>query len=277
MTKRQKHPQMYRMPVQFGPSLGPRQTIAGHPFTGPDVPKTTTISVRFLSNREQLGALLPEGFQAGRRPVVTVQARYITEIPWLAGRGYNTLGLFFPATFLGERDNVSGQFLTVLWENLADPIITGREELGYAKLYADLPEPEVEEDQIRCSAGWMGFNFLDLHLRDLRPAAAGEGFDLSQDRGDGLLHYKYIPRTGRWGEADVAYATLTPADDPRRRIVEAWRGDGDAFFHRATWEELPTMFNIVNAFQALEMREPLGATVVKSVGAKDLSDQRILR
>ena len=26
-----------------------------------------------------------------------------------------------------------GQVLTVLWENLTDPVLTGREELGFAK------------------------------------------------------------------------------------------------------------------------------------------------
>jgi hypothetical protein len=34
---------------------------------------------------------------------------------------------------------------------------------------------------------------------------------------------------------------------------------------------------IVNAIQALPVLEARGATVVKSIGGKDLSDQRILR
>ena len=63
---------------------------------------------------------------------MTVAATYMKEIAWLAGRGYNTLGVSFPATFTGEEDEVTGNFLTVLWENLTDPIITGREELGFA-------------------------------------------------------------------------------------------------------------------------------------------------
>ena len=32
----------------------------------------------------------------------------------------------------------------------------------------------------------------------------------------GLLHYKYMPRTGHWGEADVQYAVMTPAETPPR-------------------------------------------------------------
>ena len=55
------------------------------------------------------------------------------EIEWLAGRGYNTLGVSFPAVFEGEVDRATGSLLTVLWENLTDPILTGREELGFSK------------------------------------------------------------------------------------------------------------------------------------------------
>jgi acetoacetate decarboxylase len=87
------------------------------------------MSVTFHSDSEQLEELLPEGFTLRDNPRVTVTASYIKEIEWLAGRGYNTLGVNIPVTFRGEDDEVSGDFLTVLWENLTDPILTGREEL----------------------------------------------------------------------------------------------------------------------------------------------------
>jgi hypothetical protein len=56
-----------------------------------------------------------------------------------------------------------------------------------------------------------------------------------------------------------------------------WHGQGTVRFHRATWEDLPTQYTIVNALNQLEIKEYRGATVVHSVGAKDLGDQRILR
>ena len=49
----------------------------------------------------------------------------------------------FPAVFNGERDRAEGGLLTVLWENLCDPILTGREQLGFSKIYCELPEPVV--------------------------------------------------------------------------------------------------------------------------------------
>jgi hypothetical protein len=267
---------MYRMPTHFGPSLGPRQGEAGRKYANVDSPKTTSISISFLSNREQLEELLPEGFALDGEPVVTVAAEYITEIEWLAGRGYNVLGVSLPAVFHGKKDHVRGRFLTVLWENLGDPIFTGREELGFAKIYCELPEPRVCQGQTHCIASWMGFKFMDLKVWDLKQIPPREASALSQPTDDGILHYKYMPRTGQWGEADVAYATLTPSASPNRVVKEMWRGEGKVKFHQATWEDLPTTVHIVNAFHGLEVKEYRGATVVKAVGSKDLSDQCIL-
>ena len=276
------HPdKMYRMPTHFGPALGPRQGEDGQKFVCKDNPKTTTRSVSFLTNREQLENLLPEGFALGAEPIATVAASYMTEIEWLAGRGYNILGVSFPAIFNGKEDYVVGNLLTVLWENLADPIITGREELGYSKIYCELPEPTVYGGETHCIASWLGFKFLDLKLRNMTQAMPEELPSPASGQTDGkltgTLHYKYIPRTGEWGSADAAYAVLTPAETPNRVVKEMWRGEGTVEFHRARWEDMPTQYTIVNAFAELEIKEYRGASITKTVGGKDLSDQRILR
>ncbi|MBM3236743.1 hypothetical protein FJZ31_10660 [Candidatus Poribacteria bacterium] len=268
---------MYRMPTHFGPSLGPRQGENGRKYECRDTPKTRKYSVSFLTNREQLEALLPEGFEVGAEPIVTVEAGYMTEIEWLAGHGYNILGVSFPAIFNGKHDHVVGNFLTVLWENLADPIFIGREELGYSKIYCELPEPIVCQGETHIIAGWLGFKFMDLKLKNMRQLSPEElKTSASKKAGDGILQYKYIPRTGDWGTADVSHAVLTPSDT-NEVVTERWTGEGTVEFHQATWKDLPTMFHIVNAFHALEIKEYRGATMVKAVGGKDISDQRILR
>ncbi len=69
------HPgKMYRMPTHFGPSLGPRQGKDGQRFTCKDAPKTTALSVSFLTNREQLEELMPEGFTLGAAPRACARA-----------------------------------------------------------------------------------------------------------------------------------------------------------------------------------------------------------
>lgn len=92
------------------------------------------------------------------------------------------------------------------------------------------------------------------------------------------MHYKYMPRTGEWGKADASYAVITPAGGSAQRTLELWRGKGGSVkFHRARWEDMPTQYMIVNAFAELDVVEFRGATLSKSVGGKDLSDQRIIR
>ena len=110
---------------------------------------------------------------------------------------------------------------------------------------------------------------------DASPAPADEQPDDGVLKG--TLHYKYMPRTGEWGRADVGYAALTPAEGSNSVVKEMWRGEGTLQFHKARWEDLPTQYHIVNAFRQLEIKEYRGASIVKSVGGKDLSDQRILR
>lgn len=276
MTFKPEPGRFYRMPVVFGPSLGPRQRGSAHTLCSTEGPRATVITVRFRTDPKQLEALLPEGFALRGEPVVSVRATYLKEIPWLAGRGYNHLGLSFPARFRGTRDSVAGEFLTVLWENLCDPIITGREELGYSKIYCELPEPVVHGGTMHCTASWLGFRFMDLRVSGMRAPAPEEAAALADPESEGVLHYKYMPRTGEWGTADAAYATLTPLHDPFKRTTGSWVGKGEARFHEATWEDLPTLYTITNTLHALEVREWLGASVVETVGAKDYSDQRML-
>jgi len=279
----------YRMPTHFGPATGPRKGPDRKAFDWTDAPKSTVLSVSFLSKREQMQKLLPPGFAINGQPVVTVNMTYFTEIPWLAGRGYNTLGVSFPVTFTGKQDTATGTFLLILWENLTDPIITGREELGFSKLYAELPPARMLGDSARVTASWLEFPFLEMELTGLAqvslPAAAAPAAGAAGTTGTngtavlrGQMHYKYMPRTGEWGKADASYAVITPAGGSAQRTLELWRGKGGSVkFHRARWEDMPTQYMIVNAFAELDVVEFRGATLSKSVGGKDLSDQRIIR
>ena len=121
--------------------------------------------------------------------------------------------------------------------------------------------PEVEEFRAEVRA------FLAENLTE----------DMIAATHDGTLHYKYMPRTGEWGTADVEYACLTPVQGSNAVIQERWVGDGTIAFQRARWEDMPTQYNIVNTLEALEILEFRGGSVTRSVGGKDLSDQRILK
>ncbi len=269
---------MYRMPTHFGPRTGPRRGPDGRGFDCVNSPKSLSHSVSYLTRAESVEALLPPRFSLNGEPVVTISATYMKEIDWLAGRGYNTLGASVPVSYSGQVDQVTGSLLLVLWENLADPILTGREELGFSKIYCELPEPVVYDGAARCVGSWLGFRFLDLTVRDLTELSEADIADSgAKASGDGTLHYKYMPRTGEWGAADVECAVLTPAHTPNRRVLAMWRGQGSVAWHRARWEDMPTQYNIVNGLADLDILEYRGAVVTKTVGGKDLSDQRILK
>ena len=272
---------MYMMPTHFGPMSGPRQGPGGEMGAfSVDQRKTRAYAVSFLTEQGQLEALLPPGFEAVGEPVVTVTQTYMTEIDWLAGRGYSTLGVTFQARYNGSRDRATGPLLLVLWENLTDPILTGREQLGFSKIYCALPEPVIHGGETQCTASWLGFRFMDMRLTNMVEVDVPAGAAAAQNPDDGelhgTLHYKYVPRTGAWGEADAEYAVLSPANPPVSE-PQRWQGEGSVRFHRARWEDLPTQFMIVNALAELEMKEGRGATITHGVGGRDLIDQRILR
>jgi hypothetical protein len=275
---------MYRMPTHFGPACGPRQGPKGrNQFLGLDNTESEVrrVSVSFRTNGEQLEELIPEGvgLQLGREPVVTVTATYMKGLLWLAGRGYNTLGVSFPVVFNGKKDHAEGSFLIVLWENLADCILTGRDDLGFSKIYAEIPEPSIYQGKVHSTAGWLGFKFIDLTVDNIKQLTPEEVKSFPGIKGSVQLHYKYMPKTGAWGTADTAYVTSTPLKRTGSpSMVEAWKGDGIVKFHRATWEEMPTQYHIVNALQELAIKEYCGAYMVRTQGGKvdDLSHQHIL-
>lgn len=269
---------MYRMPTHFGPMFGPRQGPDGRRYACQDSPNNTAISLSYLSDPTQLEKLLPSCFQLGAEPLVTITCKHMTNIQWLAGRGYAVLGVSFPAIFRGDRDHVEGSFLSILWENMCDPIITGREELGFSKLYCELPDPEISDTSASCTASWDGFQFLKLSLSDLQEATPSTPpAPPSAGAQRGILHYKYMPRTGEWGTADIAYPVLTPESGSHTRVTRSLRGTPSVEWTRGRWEDLPTLCNIVDHLAELEILDFRSGSLTYSVGSKDFSDQRILR
>ncbi|MCI4644761.1 MAG: acetoacetate decarboxylase family protein [Hyphomonadaceae bacterium] len=266
---------IYRMPVGFGAGSGPRQNQFGHRHDLSDNPDMTTYAVRFETEEAALAGLLPEPFSLDGEPVVTIEVQYISNIGWLAGRGYNTVGIRFPAAYNGADGPVRGSFLSVLFENMADPIISGREELGFNKLYAEIADPVETDGMMVIQTGWGGTPFLELQFatdfQEGKPPHGGEA------GAAGLLHYKYVPRTGDWGEADAAYATLTPLGVPNYKLLSSKIGDARAAFSPGPWETFPTLHHIIDKLAALPVLAWRPGSIVKSVGSKDLRDQQRLK
>ena len=131
MSYRFEAGRIYRMPTHFGPAPGPRQVPDDVVVDPRRSPRRVSVAASFLTDPVMLEQHLPDGFALTGEPVVTVEFHHMTDIDWLAGRGYTMIWVGWPATFTGSRDQATGKFLAVVWENLADPIITGRDEIGH--------------------------------------------------------------------------------------------------------------------------------------------------
>ena len=270
---------IYRMPVVFGPALGPRQDPDGVRYSNSEAPNKCHYSVRIRMPRESLADLCPPRTDLPEDPVVTVRCSYLENLPWLGGRGYNILSVSWPiiyATSSGRR--VHGSFVPVLWENLADSVIIGREELGYPKLFAEIPPPAPAGDSVALSARWFGHVFATLSVSPVAGidlAATSDPSISAEDRSasDNVFVYKYIPRTGAWGLADCEYMTFSSGSTSRERVVESVSMRGSVEFRRSTWQELPTMCHIVNALAALPWGDVVGGARVRTVGSTDYREQ----
>ncbi|MCP5118022.1 MAG: acetoacetate decarboxylase family protein [bacterium] len=212
----------------------------------------TTMAVSYLTDPVKLAQYLPEPFEVGSEPRVTVFYSMNHEIEWLAGGNYNLLGVNAAVRFNGKTDRLEGAYCLVLWEDETDPILTGRELLGIPKIYADIEDPAVLRGTWRTSASHRNHKIVDMSIRGLKPLPAETiaAFKSSSKKAN-WMGWKYIPNTGRGGAA-VSHATLVPTSASPR---EAWTGTGEIDWNRLTWEQNPTQAHIVNALADLPVLE----------------------
>ena len=233
------------------------------------------MTVRYLTQRASLERLLPPGFELRGDPIVSVSLSFFHNLYWLAGRGYGILYVDFPVVYTGKTETIAGAFCPVLWEGMPDAILTGREELGFPKLFADIPSLKIDTQRGAASgdASWLGHKFFEIELHGLKEAAGEKRLPGS----DGpALHFRYLPRTSPGGSEghDVAYVTTSQplpgtagGDSPimfQDSNFKRWRGDGGTVkFHRATFQQLPTTFHVVNGLADLRIVDYVSAEMVE--------------
>jgi len=241
----------YQMPFHFGPRARRGSAVYN------DV---TTIAISYLTDRERLAKYLPAPFEVGPEALVTVSYALNREIEWLAGGCYNIIGVNVSAVFKGKVDEIAGSYALVLWENLTDPILTGREIQGIPKIFADIPDHTIYDGVWRTGASYRGHKIVDLVIKDLQPLPDAEVKNIeTMARSGNWMGWKYIPKTGEPG-AEVSHATLFPTEPT---FKEAWIGAGEVTWHRLTWEQNPTQYHIANALEALPILEYRSAVVLK--------------
>lgn len=262
----------YRMPTHFGPLPGPRQAPTGGPHALDTGERSTLIWASFGVDADQLASLLPDRFEPATDPDITVEIKNMTNIGWLAGRGYSVATITAGVRRTMNDDHPrDGRFKLILWENEADPIITGREELGYPKVYGEVSTIQEGPDggSATAAVSWDGFTFLELEVTDLtdQPLAAPGGAS---------FHTKYIPRTGTAGGHDVVQTILTSPGQGPLEVLERRSGTGDVRFTAGTWQQLPTLVTIVATLADLRLGAVRGAGLARTLGMTDLRDQLVI-
>ena len=282
------HRAFYRMPLGYGPMPGPRQSAEGSPLAGWDQADVKTCTVVFRAPAKQLADFLPhqcfllDPLSSNPEGLATASISFteLKNLPWLAGRGYNLCGLYIhDVVCRGAEETVRGKYLSVLFENRADPIISGREELGYAKVFASLDEEEGESSVI-VRMGWEGAIFGEMQLESLEPASNSQEESPTNPTGsNGILHYKYIPRTGSPGQADVEYPTYSPSPEKPVSVVQSIRVSPRAniSFKALGFSELPTLHHIAAKLASIDIQDIVDARITIAKGTTSLREQRAIR
>ncbi len=244
----------HMMPAHFGPRpQSPRATLWYR-----DV---TSMSVAFLTDPEKLAAYLPAPFAVGAEPLVTITYACNRQVDWLAGHGYNMIAVNANAVFEGEEGQRAGPYTLVIWENLADPILTGRELQGIPKVFAAIEDHSVIGGDWHTCASHFGHKFLDIDITGLRDPTPAElaADENNREARENPMAWRFLPGLLGFGQS-VSEATIYPCENV---IHQAWVGEGRADWQHLTWEQNPTQFHIVNALADLPALQWLPATVAR--------------
>ena len=157
--------------------------------------RNTALSVTFLTDAERAERLLPAPFRLAEEPLISVSLVQCEDVDWLAGRPYNLVGVDVAAVFDGELDkDVRGGFCAIMWENMTEPILGGRDHSGVAKVYADIPNLMRHGDTCHGNIAHFGYPILELSAIGLEPLSAEElgGIETAL-RERNWMNYKCFP------------------------------------------------------------------------------------
>ena len=237
--------------------------------------KITSVSVSFLTERAAVGRCLPQTFDIAEEPIVSVTLQECADVDWLAGHGYNLVGVDVAAVFDGQVDrNVKGAFCVVMWENMCEPIIGGREHSGVPKVFADIDAEHVPGQAAKCSVSRFGHTFLEFEAFELQEQDKNARAEIERVRRDHIwMNLKHIPKLENDG-ADVSYVTVYPSSG---QCIAAWSGLGSFTMRVATPRQAPTQHEVINLLADLPILEIRSASVMhwKEVRAIDRKPYRL--
>lgn len=241
----------YLMPVSFG------QT---RPLKAGIFEDVWTLSTRYVTTRDAAAALLPEPFEPTAQPIVTVYYQQCRRVNFLAGGGYNLMGVNLSAFFNGTRDRLAGNFALILWENDTHPIIRGRELLGLPKIWGEIPDPFRIADRWRVQVSENGVLLVELNIEDTTALTGAALEDVAKQQSETpWMGWRYIPNVTGAGAA-LSQATRIGQEN---FVTEAWNATGTVRYgSEATWETCPFSGDILAGLKTLAIGEYISSSIM---------------
>lgn len=277
-----KKPGLYwRQPVAFGPMPGPRQDFDGHPYAWDKV-RSTTAKIVFQTSATLLRNLFPsEAYSFKSRDTVAIASLRIQSLgnlSWLGGQGYKLLSFHVhDVTYTAvDGKEYTGSYIPVVFENLADPIMTGREELGWPKVFSDL-ETHQDDDAFRASLSWRGTTWAEFSLPLVRASSnsANEAQPKTKQT-ESLLIHRQMPGVGDQTrvKADGAYASYYPGQEIRTKTLSEQHSPKPAniSFKAHDWQKLPTLHHIVKGLEEIPILSVVESSIIEEEGSTDFCE-----
>ena len=262
---------VYEMPVFFGPSPDGKNPDECGVYRLAKPADVEAATVMFETDAAMLEAFLPEGFSL-RAPVLSVATCEFGTLGNFAGNTYYLINISVPVRFDGQRDHVAGDLVLAMYENHCDPILGGRDLMGYAKVYAEIPRFAKDGRHVRTQASDWGFKFLDVELDLAGKAEDPELMSQLAAESEGKFNWKYIQATPELGHAyheagaDASYPTFNPKELrlPEDYPFELKRPQtvvcsGSVGFHAHEAWQMPMYWHIPKALAALPVKRWVGA------------------
>ncbi len=213
----------------------------------------TSVYINYLTDKDVVATMLPPGFEPADIPIVTVWAQYCREVSFMAGQGYNIVGVNFAAVWNGKKETLDGAFSAVLWENDFIPIMVGRDHLGAPKIWGDIPDLQMKPDNSRrffCSE--RGMPLVEGTVTDLVPLSEAELTDVEASFQDGnWFCWKYISHANQ-KQADLSCPTALKSQS---KLNAAWTAQGTHQFYLPKWEEAPLSAHVMAGLGKLKVKE----------------------
>ncbi|TGJ85877.1 hypothetical protein E0Z10_g2861 [Xylaria hypoxylon] len=266
----------WRMPVSFGPTLEPHPGHSQRTFM--------TASVEFKTSRTYLETLLPIDSFKFKSPATictaSISATTYGNVSWLGGGGYSQCGLYIHGVEYTRKDgsSITGTYLAVMFEDLADSPVSNRDELGMSKLYCQLDITDKPESYCLI-ASWRGAKFLDFSVEGLVADGPGKENDTVSGEGEGefgILTYRYIPAVNELGKADAEYACVVPRAEKPKTIVPGVNSmkcstNATITLDAGDWKTLPTLYHIASGLAGIPIYDIVSAKVEEGLGSAEVA------